>query len=466
MINPKIKLFKKQMQAMKILQDPLWQGEVMYGGGARGGKSYLSANWLVSCSLNYPESQWLLGFEELKHLRRTTLPDLIKVIKYYTEPENGARWQNTFKINLQDMILEFINGSKIFLSELANLPSDPNFDRLGSLSLTGFAVDEAQRVSKTAIDTLQARLSLTKGDGWEFAPKALYTCNPKKNWTYRDFWKPLVKEKQDIPNKRFITSLYTDNPFINHSQYRQQVVQSKNRVQIERLLNGNFEYDDDPAKIFEHDDIQNLFTNPVKEGKEKYLIVDVARMGSDKTVIGYWQGLVVKKIFEYAKQDTKQTADVINNLSQKLEVKRSNICIDEDGVGGGVVDNLPGCKGFVNNSTAIDNRTELEKYQGKPKLNYANLKTQCYFELARLTKEALVRIETESPEIKEKIGEELEQVKQANVDKDTKINLVSKDIVKANIGRSPDISDMLMMRMYFEVHKPPKPLAMNFSDGI
>ena len=34
-----------------------------------------------------------------------------------------------------------------------------------------------------------------------------------------------------------------------------------------------------------------------------------------------------------------------------------------------------------------------------------------------------------------------------------KLKLISKSEVKSNIGRSPDISDMLMMRMYFEVKK-------------
>ena len=51
---------------------------------------------------------------------------------------------------------------------------------------------------------------------------------------------------------------------------------------------------------------------------------------------------------------------------------------------------------------------------------------------------------------KQMIIEELEQVKQKNVDNDSSKGIIPKDKVKAAIGRSPDFSDCLAMRMYFE----------------
>jgi len=49
------------------------------------------------------------------------------------------------------------------------------------------------------------------------------------------------------------------------------------------------------------------------------------------------------------------------------------------------------------------------------------------------------------------VTEEMEQVKQKDIDKDGKIALVSKDIVKQNIGRSPDEWDSIMMLYWFEL---------------
>ena len=83
----------------------------------------------------------------------------------------------------------------IFLVDLSYQPADPKYNRLGSYSLTGYFIDEAQEVRKDAIDILRARTSLLSGqddDGnkWEAMPRALYTCNPDKGWIYQDFWKP------------------------------------------------------------------------------------------------------------------------------------------------------------------------------------------------------------------------------------------------------------------------------------
>ena len=49
------------------------------------------------------------------------------------------------------------------------------------------------------------------------------------------------------------------------------------------------------------------------------------------------------------------------------------------------------------------------------------------------------------------VGEEMEQVKQKDIDKDGKITLIGKEVVKQYIGRSPDEWDSIMMRYFFEL---------------
>ena len=55
----------------------------------------------------------------------------------------------------------------------------------------------------------------------------------------------------------------------------------------------------------------------------------------------------------------------------------------------------------------------------------------------------------EAEQHKEKIVEELEQVKSYQIDKDTKLRVLPKDKIKEFLNRSPDFADALMMRMYF-----------------
>lgn len=113
---------------------------------------------------------------------------------------------------------------------------------------------------------------------------------------------------------------------------------------------------------------------------------------------------------------------------------------------GGVTDIL-GCNGFVNNSTALDNPLTGEKE------NFQNLKSQMYFKLAEMINKGEIYVNCEDGSVQDYITKELEQVKQYEMDKDGKRRVMPKDKIKELIGRSPDYSDCLMMRMWFLYRK-------------
>jgi hypothetical protein len=113
------------------------------------------------------------------------------------------------------------------------------------------------------------------------------------------------------------------------------------------------------------------------------------------------------------------------------------------------VDSLK-CKGFVNGSTAIDTRTEVQKNQHGLKNNFMNLKTQCYFKLRDFVNNNTINLE-KLEQYKQEIIEELDVVAEIDIDKDNKKKIVSKEDVKMAIGRSPDFADCIMFRMFFEL---------------
>jgi hypothetical protein len=115
--------------------------------------------------------------------------------------------------------------------------------------------------------------------------------------------------------------------------------------------------------------------------------------------------------------------------------------VDEDGVGGGVKDYLK-CLGFTNNAKPI-------KYNNKEE-NFQNIKTQCYYKLAETVNRNEIYINCNEKQT-EQLTEELEMVRLARETDATKIALINKDEIKKKIGRSPDYSDALMMRIYFEL---------------
>jgi phage terminase large subunit len=421
----------KQTLALDLLEDKT-TNEILFGGGAGGGKTALGCYWQLKQRLKYPNTRGLIGRAVLKTLKETTLVSFFQVAKM-----QGLEAGKHYKYNGQMSQIELFNGSVILLKDLYAYPSDPNFDELGSLEITDAFIDEANQIEDKARNIIKSRIRYQLDEN-DLIPKVLYTCNPAKNWTYSEFYKPQV-DGTIAKNKQFIASLIDDNPFIS-KHYKENLL-TLDTVSKERLLFGNWEYSNDPSILIEYDKILDSFNSGYIPTGPHYITCDVARFGSDSTVVGIWDGFRVK-LHQYNGKSVVEVAEIIKQFQAEHQVPNSQIVVDEDGVGGGVVDILR-CKGFVNNSSPLENPITRQKE------NFDNLKSQCYFKLAELMNDNKIFINA-SGTTKEKIIQELEQVKQKSVDNDGKKGVMPKDKVKALIGRSPDFSDCLAMRMIFE----------------
>ena len=60
----------KQTIALDYLQDNKTT-ELIFGGGAGGGKSVLGAYWVLKMCLKYPFTRWVIGRNSLKTLKET-----------------------------------------------------------------------------------------------------------------------------------------------------------------------------------------------------------------------------------------------------------------------------------------------------------------------------------------------------------------------------------------------------------
>lgn len=398
--------------------------------------------------LKYPETRWVMGRSELTTLKQTTLVTFFKVAKmqglipnvhykYYDNPKN---------------IIQFNNGSVIILKDLSYAPSDPEFDSLGSLEISGAFIDEGNQLVHKAKTVLFSRIRHGLDENG-IIPKMLITCNPAKNWVYSEFYRPA--RDGNIENyRRFIQALVTDNPDI--SVHYVDNLKKMDKASRARLLDGDWEYDDDPATLIEFDRILDCFTNRHLAGlgtKLHKLTCDVARFGTDKTTIGKWLNECHVRIEKHRGLSVPQVAERLQLLKGEGQLGASRIVVDEDGVGGGVVD-LVKCIGFVNNSrplpAPINPKTDAKTGKPQPE-NYKNLKDQMYFRLAKRINDGRLYIECDDPTMRQEIIEELEQVKRDNIDKDGKLSIVPKDKVKELIGRSPDYSDNLAMAELLEM---------------
>jgi hypothetical protein len=328
--------------------------------------------------MKHPWTRWFFGRKELVNLRRTTLNSYFKFVWEYEIPE-----VNRWVLNGQDNTIRFKNGSEILLLDLAYQPSDPLYTRFGSLELTGWFIDESNEVDMQCITIISTRIWRHWNQKYWIKPKLLETFNPDKWHVYTRFYKPF--KSNTLPEyRRFIPALATDNPHIDQN-YLDQLEKADN-ITKQRLLYGNFDYDDMQWKLFRYDEILDLFESNIEKKDTRYLSCDVARLGKDTTVISLWEWLECWEIIKKSLLTTDQTAKLIKDYEKEYWIHRNNIIIDSDWVWWWVADQLRGCINFVNNGRAFDDGTAK---------NFSNIKTQCYFKLKELADKRLIRIYAE-----------------------------------------------------------------------
>lgn len=413
--------------------------DIAYGGSKGSGKSYLGCSLIFGDAFTYDGTHYFIARKKLNDIRKFTIPSIYEVFQHWGLNERY------YSYNGQDNFFELINKSRIYLLEAKYLPSDPMYYRFGSMQMTRGWIEEAGEFEEVAKNNLNASIGRWKNDVYSLVPKLLQTCNPAKNYLYKDYYKK-HKEGSIEQWRKFVQALPQDNKKLP-AGYLENLHRTLSKNEKERLLYGNWEYDDDPSALMDYEKILDCFKNDHLAGdktKAQRLTIDVARFGSDKTVFGIWYTPNHVKLKSYKGLAVTETAAKAKEYQKQYSITTSNVVADEDGVGGGVVDILR-CKGFVNNSRALPNPVTHEEE------NYNNLKSQCYYKLAERINKGSLYIECDDKEIENEVIEELEQVKQHNMDKDTKKAVIPKEKVKEIIGRSPDYSDTLMMSEYFEL---------------
>lgn len=444
--------------------------DLVYGGAAGGGKTMLAGQVLTSTALKYPGTHQFLGRKELKTLMATSFVTLTQKVF----PQYGLVRDRDWHFNGKANVIYFINpktktfndySSLINLLDLAPAPSDPLYDRFGSHEYTRGWIEEASEIPFKAYDVLKSRVGRWLNVELGIKSKLGLSLNPSQDWPYRvfyDVWKkagkpidpstPLVSiEAPDADGKMeqrtfvFIPALYKDNPFAI-GEYSKQLATITDPVLKQRLMDGDWEYSSAKDTLFSAAVIADLFKNPVIHSDDQYLIVDAARLGGDEIVLNHFRGWDSYLIERYTMLRTPETASKIITSADAHGIPRENILIDEDGVGGGVLDLVPGSLGFHGGASPFG--TVGEK---NTKENYSNLRSQCTYHLSTMAVGRKLRISNATTDTQEHIAQDLAQMKRHKADEDGKLQVTPKKDMKLALGRSPDCGDTLMMRSYYDL---------------
>ena len=424
---PTLKLQLKQIQAAEYWLDDTTE-ELLYGGAKGGAKTHTGCALIFSDALIYPDTYYFIAREELNDLRKYTTSSVIEVFGHM-----NLDYEKYVKFNGQDNFFDLYNGSKVFYIDCKYAPRDPEYHRFGSLQFTRGWFEEIGQIQTMAIINLSASVGRWKNTEYNLKRKILMTCNPNKGFAYNNFYLP-AKNGTLPAYRKFITALPTENKYLT-----KEYLEALDRLpenERQRLKLGNWDYDADPSTMIDSDVINNMFSNLYVSIGTKRIVADIARYGSDRAIITVWDGFILIDYLIFAISSTTDIQNAITALRIKHEVQLSDIVVDEDGIGGGVVDSLS-CNGFLNNGSPVND-------------HYRNLKTECGYKLAELAKQIWIKCDLPDKEI-EMIKQELGMLKTFDSDKDGKLRILPKEKIKEFIGRSPDWLDVFIMRMFFEV---------------
>jgi len=263
-------------------------------------------------------------------------------------------------------------------------------------------------------------------------------------------WKAFHFTSHDNPNLP-VAELKKAQEELDHETYRQEILA---------------EYVENAGSLFKYTALVDMFSNTITKSNEKYLIIDVADDGSDKTVFSFWEGLELYRLEQFARLNTESIINQTREYASGERIPYSQIAVDAIGVGAGVASSsmLDGIVGFKSSYGAIrtdEDPTRLPNvhYRENATLTseYANLRSQCVFTLAGLVNNHNIAVKGQDLRIKEAIIEELALYQDASRG-DGKRMPTQKEDIKALLGRSPDLSDTLIMRMYFEIRQKMLPM--------
>jgi hypothetical protein len=442
-------LTPRQDKAWTALDDPNIR-RILYGGAKGGGKSFFLCVWLFTfCweiavmadlqpSTNPPHVAWF-GRKQATDLTATTLQTWREVIpEEYYELKGGTEKDPKHILIAGRIAIDY-----------GGLDKQANINKFNSAEYIAFAVDQAEEVTKDEISVLRGSLRMVikdrKGKAVDIPFKELYTANPRQCWLKSDF----ITNCPD--NAKFVSALPSDNPHLPDSYIQTLKDAFGHRPELlAAYMDGDWSALEGAAQVILGKWLECAKTRtPISEKLKHFLVVDTARFGDDKTVIGRFVNTDCVEKLEFGKTKTTE-------ISSRLAIESNKygeipIVVEATGgdIGAAVVDELSALghdalvycpQGF---STVIDPNT------GKPK--FYNLRAEAWWKAATMLADGFVewngiKYVVSCPSLDATIED---QLMWPTYDfRQGKLIIEPKSSIKVRHGASPDHGDMFVIGLW------------------
>ena len=331
---------------------------ILYGGAMGGGKTTWLAAYAVELSMRYRGNVGYLCRHELRSFKRTTLRTLLEHMP----------WELVAQHHRTENFIRFKNGSVLFYGGLGD--DERAIDRLKSMELGWFGIDQAEETTEKFFFMLSTRLRLKTR--WGLRYKGLLTANPEPNWIKARFI------DQNLSGHAFIPALPRDNPYLPKG-YVERIQAMDIPDELKRAwLEGDWDALSQTNTIFPAKEVLEAMQRSLEPRPEDELTygLDVADYGGDESVLSCRRGLAFSIVGAWAFQDPMET---VGKTVRALDYDKSRrINIDAIGVGSGVYSRL---KELGYNAHAIKGSNRPTQ---KNRLRYKNYRTELHFNLRSL----------------------------------------------------------------------------------
>jgi len=433
------------------------------GGAIRGTKTFTTLAILFMLMQRFPRSRYGVVRASLPDLRRTVVPSVEKFRENYLGgwlgPLNQSKWTWTA-----------LNGSKLILMA-ESLETDPDLDRFKGFETNGFLGEEANELNikthykmieragsyiipptaeqQTAINRAVAsgmdqRSAFKKYGPEQPPPMVFYTFNPADNWVRDVFYDPWHEGTLQAPFF-YMPATILDNPFVT-DEYLESL-KNLPKEEYDRFVRGIWGKVRAPNQLITTDMIVTAKQVRPVDGIRKEGL-DVAAYGGDIIVFAHINGNALEETEPMADDGSKEITNIMwqraLERANDLGIDEENYTIDVVGLGGGPADDLT-ANGFDVNRF-VSGATPIER-EVKPGVismwKFADLRSQAYWEFREKLRMGLFSLKKHCPK-------ELIQELTAHRYKITNrvIQVLPKDKVKEEIGRSPDYADAVVMAAF------------------
>ena len=402
-------------------------GGAMAGGKSRGGCAEMNQR-----AIDYPGNRIGIFRKNRTTLKRTTLVSWFAI----TPPDMIANFNRT------DLTATLFNGSEIIFSE-ADVSKDPDLEKLGSLELGAFFLDEGTEVPERVFRRLATRIAgrWVLPDGTHPIEVGVVSFNPFPGWCVDRFMSGKLPE-----NHSFTRFLMRDNPHITQESI-QELYSVLSAVEVRRFIEGEIVRIDAPNQLVPYDWCRNAIIPDVEDeivallygGGKQSLGVDVARYGDDKSVIYRVNSERVLGKEVYDDISTYQLAEMIKAQMSGHSIDADRVVIDAVGIGAGVCDNLIDAQFHIKEFVAGARPTRRFG-----RFKFKDMRSLGYWYLREQLKNGEFGIPDDKALIEDITAHRY------SISGDKLIVVESKDNLKKRIGRSPDDSDALVNAMISE----------------